>query len=76
MIDVHLCANINDYKTKQMCWIYDLNYRPSLSCVTQRRIIERFRAILPVDEKLDALILKLQNYVANPPSEDDMAQFC
>lgn len=62
-VDYRWCRNANDFKVKQMCWVYDLNVRPSLEQVVRRNIVERFRRQLPAGDLIDRLETELRAYI-------------
>ncbi|MBN2011697.1 HD domain-containing protein [candidate division KSB1 bacterium] len=65
------CSNLNDFKLKQMCWVFDLNYGPSIQTVIRRRILEQFEDLLPADAKIVELSTELHNYLVHPRCYDN-----
>lgn len=47
IVDSGYVKNLNDMKLLQAGWIYDLNFRPTLEFVKERRYIELLREALP-----------------------------
>lgn len=47
--------NLNDFKLLQAGWIFDINYKPSLDLVRERRYLEKIRAALPQSKAIDEI---------------------
>jgi putative nucleotidyltransferase with HDIG domain len=45
--------NLNDFKLLQAGWVFDINYKPSLDLVRERRYLEKIRAALPQSKAID-----------------------
>jgi len=62
--------NINDIKLLQAgWWIYDINFKPTLECIKNRRYIETLRDVLPkmseITEIFNIIKLYIENYDGN-----------
>ncbi|MGM0665869.1 MAG: HD domain-containing protein [Bacteroidota bacterium] len=45
--------NLNDFKLLQAGWIFDINFKPSLDLVRERRYLEKIRTVLPQSKAID-----------------------
>jgi hypothetical protein len=62
-INMEDMTTLNDFKLLQASWIFDLNFKRSFELVKQRRYVERLFAVLPDDEPIRQLQLKILSYV-------------
>ena len=52
-----------DFCVLQLCWIYDLNYAPTIRKVADREIVDRIVRTLPVRDDLEDAIRHLKQFV-------------
>ncbi len=57
--------NLNDFKLLQIGWVFDLNYTPSLRRVYARGYLDRIRAVLPDDPKVDEIYSSVNLFIKN-----------
>jgi putative nucleotidyltransferase with HDIG domain len=47
LVDMRHVRNLNDFKLLQAGWVFDINFRPTLDCMKNRRYLELLRDVLP-----------------------------
>lgn len=52
-----------DFCLLQLCWIYDLNYAPTIKKVAERQIVDRIVRTLPATDEINDAIAHLQNFL-------------
>lgn len=57
--------NLNDFKLLQMGWVFDLNFNPSIRRVYARGYLDRIRAVLPDDPKVDEIYSSVIIFMKN-----------
>ncbi len=55
MVNIGDVKNLNDFKLLQMGWVFDINYRPTMGCVKERRYIEMISSVLPDSKQIDEI---------------------
>ena len=55
IVNIGDVKNLNDFKLLQMGWVFDINYRPTLGCVKERRYIEMISSVLPDSKQIDEI---------------------
>ena len=64
IIDMRHVKNMNDFKLLQAGWIFDVNFKPTLISIRQRRYLELIRDALPQSKDMMAIFETLQNFLA------------
>lgn len=52
-----------DFCLLQLCWIYDLNYLPTIRRVAEREIVTRIASTLPVHDDINAALQHLHDFL-------------
>ena len=52
IVDMKHIQNLNDVKLLQIGWIFDINFKPTVSHIKDRRYLELIRDVLPESEKI------------------------
>jgi len=52
IVDIKHIKNLNDLKMLQIGWIFDINFKPTLSCIKNRRYLELIREVLPKSKEV------------------------
>jgi len=47
IVDIKHVNNLNDFKLLQIGWIFDINFKPTLYHIKERRYLEMIRDVLP-----------------------------
>ena len=55
--------NLNDFKLLQVGWLFDLNFAPSIARLAEKGYLEKIRAVLPKETKIDAIFKKVGVYM-------------
>ena len=63
MVQMSTLRTVNDFKLLQLAWIFDLNFRRSLSMVVERAYIDKIAAMLPADDGIEKAVDSVRMYV-------------
>jgi len=55
IVDIKHIKNLNDIKLLQVGWIFDINFKPTLSHIKNRRYLELIRDVLPKSKEIKEL---------------------
>ena len=56
IVDMRHIKNLNDVKLLQIGWIFDINFKPTISYIKNRRYLKLIRDVLPESKELDEII--------------------
>jgi putative nucleotidyltransferase with HDIG domain len=62
IVDMKFVRNINDIKLLQAGWIYDINFKPTLKAVRNRRYMELLRDALPKTDKISEIFNLINSF--------------
>ena len=54
--------NLNDFKLLQIGWVFDINFKPALRAVKERKYIEKICEVLPATEQTKDILDVVQAY--------------
>lgn len=54
--------NLNDFKLLQIGWVFDINFKPALRAVKERKYIEKICEVLPATEQTKEILDVVQAY--------------
>ena len=63
MVQLSSMKSVNDFKLLQLSWIYDINCRNSFRLVQEVGVLERYAALLPAEETIQAIVARLHGYL-------------
>jgi len=63
IVDIKYVKNLNDFKLLQIGWVFDINFRTTLHCITARHYVEMIRDVLPKSEKIQEILYTIQLYL-------------
>lgn len=55
IVDITHIKNLNDIKLLQVGWIFDINFKPTLSYIKNRRYLELIRDVLPKSKEINEI---------------------
>ncbi|MBT8489436.1 MAG: HD domain-containing protein [Deltaproteobacteria bacterium] len=55
IVDIKHIKNLNDIKLLQIGWIFDINFKPTLSHIKNRRYLELIRDVLPKSKEIEEI---------------------
>ena len=55
IVDIKHVKNLNDFKLLQIGWIFDINFKPTLRYIKERRYLEMIRDVLPKSKKISEI---------------------
>ena len=59
---VHI-YNLNDFKLVQVGWVFDINFTATLNKLRQRRYLDKIRAVLPENPRIERAFETVQQYI-------------
>ena len=62
-VDYRKLKTLNDMKLSLLCWIYDVNFTPTLKRIKKRGYLEELLGFLPNDENIEKVRKKILGYV-------------
>jgi len=65
IVNMKHIKNLNDLKLFQAGWVFDINFRPTLDCIKERRYINLIRAVLPESKKIDRVFEVIHDSIQN-----------
>jgi len=54
--------NLNDFKLLQIGWVFDINFKPALRAVKERKYVEQICEVLPVSDETARVLREIQGY--------------
>ncbi len=63
IVDTHYVRNLNDFKILQIGWIFDVNFKPTLDAVIDRKYIESICSVLPDSAKVHKIKGVVNRYI-------------
>jgi len=61
-VNISDVKNVNDFKLLQVSWVFDLNFRPTMDFLMERRYLELIRQVLPKSEQIDEVFKVISDY--------------
>ncbi|MBN1144207.1 MAG: HD domain-containing protein [Bacteroidales bacterium] len=61
-VNINDVKNVNDFKLLQVSWVFDLNFRPTMDFLMERRYLELIRQVLPGSEQIDGVFKVIYEY--------------
>lgn len=61
-VNINDVNNVNDFKLLQVSWVFDLNFRPTMDFLMERRYLELIRQVLPESEKINSIFQVIFEY--------------
>jgi putative nucleotidyltransferase with HDIG domain len=64
IVNIKHIKNLNDFKLLQIGWIFDINFKPTLDCIKERRYLELIRDVLPESKEINEIfdIIYVSNF--------------
>jgi hypothetical protein len=62
-VDYRKLRTLNDMKLSLLCWVYDVNFTPTLKRIKERGYLEKLIGILPSDENIEKVREKILGFV-------------
>ena len=63
IVNMKHVKNLNDIKLLQAGWIYDINFKPTYECITNRKYIEKIRAVLPDSPEINEIFDVIHSFL-------------
>lgn len=64
-VNIKYVKSLNDFKLLQVGWIFDINFRPTMKYISERRYVELIRDVLPDSEQIDEVFRVVHEYKNN-----------
>jgi hypothetical protein len=65
IVQVRHLRTLNDFKLLQMGWVYDINFDPTCSRISERRYLEKILRVLPADAAIYKIYRQMQAYLSD-----------
>lgn len=63
IVDFRHVKNINDIKLLQAGWIFDINFKPTFTCILNRHFMESLQDVLPRTEEIKDIFDAIGSYI-------------
>ena len=63
LIDYARLQTLNDMRLMQLGWVYDVNFRPTLKRISERKFVDKLLTCLPQTEQILRVKEKIETYV-------------
>jgi len=63
IVDSRYVKNINDIKLLQAGWIFDINFKPTFTCIINRHYMESLRDVLPKMKEITDVFDTIRSYI-------------